>query len=137
MSATPGPWERDERGRRYRRAGDLIEYEMEIGGVPQSVFLESNRLMREQLKNQLKEEQREAERLRQLRRHCPFATGMQNDCIREKCALFLDGCALGATSAAKETEGLRCPLSARRTACRTDCALYKGGCALTGNKRVK
>ena len=128
----PGEWQTDERGRRYRKIGNCIEYEPEINGVPQSVFLESNRRMKEQREKQIIEEQREAARLQRLRRNCPFADGMQTDCKREACALFVDGCTLARWTATKATEGLQCPFSKYHSKCRTDCALYRGGCTFTG-----
>ena len=132
----PGEWETDKNGRRFRRVGTSIEYEMEINGVPQSVFLESNRRMKEQREKQLKEEQAKAAERAALRRNCPFkdSNNRITDCDREKCALFLDGCTLARLTPAKDTEGLQCPFDNYRRKCRTDCALYKGGCTLTGIK---
>lgn len=130
----PGEWETDKNGRRFRRVGTSIEYEMEINGVPQSVFLESNRRMKEQREKQLKEEQAKAAERAAQRRNCPFSDGMQTDCKREACALFMDGCTLARLTAAADTQGKQCPLNRYRQKCRTDCALYKGGCTLTGIK---
>lgn len=134
----PGEWQTDEYGRRFRMIGNCKEYEMEINGVPQSVFLESNRRMKEQREKQLKEEQAKAAERAAQRRNCPFSDGMQTDCKREACALFMDGCTLARLTdrpPAKATEGLQCPLSKYKSACRKDCALFKAtGCTLTGIK---
>ena len=129
-----GEWKLDESGRRYRMTGSVKEYEMEINGVPQSVFLASQKAQREKQAAKYAEERaRAAERAAQ-RRNCPFRDGMQTDCTRETCALFMDGCTLAKTGSrppAKDTKGLQCPFSRYRAKCREDCALYKGGCALT------
>ena len=87
---------------------------------------------KEQREKQLKEEQARAAEKAARRRNCPFSDGMQTDCKREACALFMDGCTLARLTPAKDTEGLQCPFSRYRHKCRKDCALYKGGCTLTG-----
>ena len=134
--AEPGEWQTDKYGKRYRKVGDhTIEYEIEIGSIPQSDFLERNRRTKEILEAKYKEEQRRAAERAAQRRNCPFRDGMQTDCTREACALFLNGCTLAMLAdqpPAKATEGLQCPFSRYRSKCRTDCALYKGGCTLTG-----
>ena len=65
-------------------------------------------------------------------KNCPFREGIDTSCEREKCALFLDGCALSRIGGqpAKDTRGKMCPLNVYRKACRSDCALYKNGCSL-------
>ncbi len=140
----PGEWQTETTPyggvRRYRMIGGMKEYEPEINGIPQSVFLESNRRMREQREAEYKEEQRRAAERAAQRRNCPFRDGMQTDCTREACALFLNGCTLARLAdqpPAKATEGLQCPFSKYRSKCRTDCALYNGGCTLTGIKTNK
>ena len=134
----PGEWQTDEYGRRFRMIGNCKEYEPEINGVPQSVFLESNRRMKEQREKQLKEEQAKAAERAAKRRYCPLKDGMSTDCSLEKCALYMDGCTLARLTdrpPAKATEGLQCPLSRYKSACRKDCALFKAtGCTLTGIK---
>lgn len=97
----PGEWQTDKYGKRYRKVGNCIEYEPEIDGIPQSVFFRSQKAQKEQREKQLKEEQtRAAERAAQ-RRNCPFRDGMQTDCTRETCALFMDGCTLARLTPAK------------------------------------
>lgn len=130
--AEPGEWQTDEHGRRFRMIGNCKEYEPEINGVPQSVFFRSQKAQKEKRARELQEEQaRAAERAAQ-RRNCPFSDGMQTDCKREACALFLNGCTLARLTAAADTQGKQCPFSRYRSKCRTDCALYNGGCTLTG-----
>lgn len=114
----PGEWQTDEHGRRFRMIGNCKEYEPEINGIPQSVFIESNRRMREQREAELKEEHRRAAERAAQRRNCPFKDGMQTDCSREACALFLNGCILTRLTdrpPAKATEGLQCPFSKYRS----------------------
>lgn len=132
----PSEWQVDERGRRYRMVGQTKEYEMDVNGIPQSVFLASNKLQREQREARIKEERRKAAEAERLRRNCPFrdSNGLKTDCHREACALFLNGCTLAQLTRrppAKDTQGLICPFSQYRSKCRTDCALYKNGCAFT------
>ena len=132
--AEPGEWQTDEHGKRYRKVGNCIEYEPELNGVPQSVFFASQKAQKERDKAFYAEEQRKAKERAAQRRNCPFRDGLQTDCTREACALFVDGCTLARLTPEKATEGLQCPLSKYKSKCRTDCALYKGGCTLTGIK---
>ena len=132
----PGEWQTDKQGKRYRKSSTIgIEYEMDVNGVPQSVFLASNKLQREQREAEIKEEQRRAKETAALRRNCPFRDGLNTDCNREACALFVDnGCSLTRLTSrqpAKDTAGLICPLDKYRSKCRKDCALYKSGCTFT------
>lgn len=134
---TPGPWQREPGpfGRRYRMEKGVKCYEMTVNGIPQSAFLESNRRREEQQRAEFAAAQRKAAQIAAQRRNCPFvdADSLHTDCT-EKCALFLNGCALARLTdrpPAKTTEGL-CPFSKYRSKCRKDCALYgNGGCALT------
>ena len=133
----PGEWQTDEHGRRYRMIGNCKEFEPEINGIPESVFFRSQQAQREQRARELAEEQRRAAERAAQRRNCPFRDGMQTDCSREACALFLNGCTLTRLTdrpPAKATQGLQCPLSKYRAKCREDCALYKNGCTLTAIK---
>ena len=138
----PGEWQTDETGRRFRKLGEgCIEYEptITVDGIeiPQSELAayHERRRAAEQTAAQHEEEMRRRKEAAALRRNCPFSTGMQSDCHREKCALFLNGCTLAGTSAAKDTAGLICPFNNYK--CRTDCALYKGGCTITGLTKRK
>lgn len=130
----PSEWQTDKDGRRYRQIGQLIEYEMEINGVPQSQFAEMQKRQKEQAERQRKEAEQKAAEYARVRRNCPFrdTNSTQTDCSREACALFLNGCSLASMTPAKDTKELQCPFNRYRLKCRTDCALYKGGCTLTG-----
>lgn len=122
-------------GRRYRIVGGIKEYEMDINGVPESVFFASQKAQKERDAAQREMEKREFLQRAALRRNCPFRTGIHTDCSREKCALFVsNGCILAqiASKPAADTAGRQCPFDTYRSNCRQDCALYKGGCALTG-----
>lgn len=130
--AEPGEWQEDKYGKRYRMVGNCKEYEPEINGIPQSVFFASQKRQKELDAKRYEEEKRQAAERAAQRRNCPFSDGMQTDCKREACALFMDGCTLARLTPAKDTEGLQCPFSRYHSKCRTDCALYKGGCTLTG-----
>ena len=135
----PGEWQTEVTPfggvRRYRMIGNCKEYEMEINGLPQSVFLESNRRMKEKREAEHEETRRREKETAAQQRNCPFADGIHTNCSQEKCALYVDGCALARLTGrppAKNTAGLQCPLGRAKTPCRTDCALYKNGCTLIG-----
>ena len=132
----PGEWQQEPGafGRRYRMVGGIKEYEMERNGGPQSVFLASQKAQKAQQEAAREREQKEAAERAARRRNCPFSDGMQTDCKREACALFMDGCTLARLTPAKDTEGLQCPFDRYKHKCRKDCALYRNGCTLTGIK---
>lgn len=144
-----GEWEVEPgTGRLYRKIGNCIEYEMMIHvdgmEVPQSQLEAHHARMRELRAReaaQREEERRKAEELAAKRKFCPLQDGVFTDCTREACALFLndsEACALTRIidrPPAKETEGLRCPLTKYHYKCRKDCGLYnKTGCTLTAIK---
>lgn len=134
-------WQTDKDGRRFRRIGNCIEYEpvIKIDGIeiPQSELAEYH-----QRRKEVERERKEAEQTRPeppKTKNCPFSDGMQTACTRDKCALYVNGCAIPQlinTPARKDTIGLQCPLNKYHRACRTDCALYKNGCILTAIKSV-
>lgn len=134
----PGPWQIDEDGRRYRMFADVKEYEKEINGIPESQFFKVKEAERQRKEAQREAELQKAREQAAQRRACPFRSGINSDCTREACALFVNnGCALARITgnAAGDTVGKRCPISNRSCVC--DCALYKKGCALTGLDQVK
>ena len=117
-------WKIDEHGKRYREtAPGLREYEMTItlsGGIeiPVSQLDEYHRRQKEA------EEKRRQAALEEMKnrpapRSCPFASGSNSLCKREKCKIFLDGkCSLAiiadATGAEIEEAPARdkkCPFS--------------------------
>lgn len=132
---TPGEWQTDKKGRRFRKVGGVIEYEMEVhtsgAVVPQSQLAAHTAQMEKDKRRRFEEERKkEAEAIKV---NCPLAGGIQTTCIGEACALFLNGCVLAQLTGrqpAKDTQGLICPLGQYKTKCRTDCALYRNGCAL-------
>ena len=125
--------------RRYRKSSTGgIEYEMDVNGVPQSEFLESNRRAREERERQYAEERRKmAERAAVLVKYCPVmdSGNDQTICIREECALFStsDGACIfavkGKIKEVRKAIGKRCPFSKYAGKCSDSCALYHGdGC---------
>ena len=67
-------------------------------------------------------------------RSCPFVSGMNTSCKREKCVLFLDGkCSIAIIADAHGTDqpivkGAKCPFSVYAHC--DGCALNNGGCAV-------
>ena len=135
----PGEWEVDENGKRFRRVGKAIEYEMMIsvaGGIeiPESELDEYHRRQKEA------EERRKAAALEELKnrpepKSCPFSNGCNNACMREKCSLFIKGkCAIAiladahGTEQTEQTQATKCPFSIYGR-CK-GCALFNNGCAL-------
>lgn len=138
----PGEWEVDENGKRFRRVGKAIEYEMMIsvaGGIeiPESELEEYNRRQKEA------EEKRKAAAMEELKnrpepKSCPFSSGNYNTCKREGCPLFLKGkCAIAIladahgteqTDQAEQTQATKCPFSIYGR-CK-GCALFNNGCAV-------
>ena len=138
----PGEWEVDEHGKRFRRVGNIIEYEMMIsvaGGIeiPESELEEYNRRQKEA------EEKRKAAAMEELKnrpepKSCPFSSGNYNTCKREGCPLFLKGkCAIAIladahgteqTDQTEQTQATKCPFSIYGR-CK-GCALFNNGCAV-------
>ena len=128
-----------ETGKRYRRIGNSIEYEMLIqtdaGLIPESQLAEHNSRMREQREAEQKriaaELKAEQERPKKT---CPLRDGLNTTCGGDKCAFYLDNyCALAQISdrpPAKKTKGLKCPLNYCYV-CHESCALFSnGGCKI-------
>ena len=132
-------WKVDERGQRYREtAPGLREYEMTItlsGGIeiPMSQLDEYHRRQKEA------EEKRRQAALEEMKnrpapRSCPFVSGMNTSCKREKCVLFLDGkCSIAIIADAHGTDqpivkGAKCLFSVYAHC--DGCALNNGGCAV-------
>lgn len=132
-------WKVDEFGKRYRETAPRHrEYEPTItlsGGIeiPVSQLDEYHRRQKEA------DEKRRAAAMEEFKnrppaRSCPFVSGMNTQCKREKCVLFLDGrCSLSAIADAHGTDhpivkGAKCPFSVYAHC--DDCALNNGGCAI-------
>lgn len=134
----PGEWqeERNQYGgvRRYRMIGNVKEYEtmVKIDGVeiPQSEIHAYNQRKKAEAKRQAKAKEK-AELNAAPRFNCPLKDSLNTTCVREKCALYDDGCLFAQIGTPKKkTAGLHCPLTRGR--CRIDCAMYHGdGCTLT------
>ena len=127
--------------KRFRMIGQIKEYEptITINGleIPQSQLEDYHRRQKEA------EERRKAAALEELKnrpepKSCPFSSGNNNTCTREKCSLFLKGkCAIailadahGAeqTDQTEQTQATKCPFSIYGR-CK-GCALFNNGCAL-------
>lgn len=135
-------WETDEQGRRFRRIGNAIEYEMVIHTsgieVPQSelsAFHERQKAADARRKEEA--EHRAAEEAKKPKYSCPFSSGMYNTCRREECPLYIaDRCSIatiadrqGVEIEAKTTnKKQRCPFSIY-SRCES-CALHRNGCAI-------
>lgn len=134
---THGEWETDEHGQRFRRVGNIIEYEMmvRIDGIeiPQSQLAAYNARKKEQ------EAKRKAAALEELKNRpepkgCPFSSGMNNQCKREKCVLFLDDrCSIAILADAHGTDqpiakDAKCPFSVYGRC--GNCAMNNNGCAI-------
>ena len=141
----PGEWQEevDKFGgvKRFRMIGHIKEYEptIIINGleIPQSQLENYHRRQKEAAERR-KAEQAEALKNRPEPKSCPFATGCNNTCTREKCSLFLKGkCAIailadahGAeqTDKTEQTQATKCPFSIYGRC--QGCALFHNGCAL-------
>ena len=132
-------WKVDKFGQRYREtARGHREYEPTItlsGGIeiPVSQLDEYHRRQKEA------DEKRRQAALEELKnrpapRGCPFVSGMNTSCKREKCVLFLDGkCSIAIIADAHGTDqpivkGAKCPFSVYAHC--DGCALNNGGCAV-------
>jgi hypothetical protein len=129
-------WQTDADGRRYRMVGNgCKEYETILtttGGQMNAEQLKewnASKPQREAAARKAEADRQRAAKAAQL--HCPFADGLKTGCKGEQCALYLNGCTLARSAAARDTKGLSCPFARGKTPCRADCALYKGGCTLT------
>lgn len=138
----PGEWQEeiDKFGgvKRFRMIGHIKEYEptIIINGleIPQSQLADYHRRQKE-AEERRKAEALEAAKNRPEPKSCPFATGCNNTCTREKCSLFLKGkCAIAiladahGTDQTEQTQATKCPFSIYGR-CK-GCALFNSGCAL-------
>lgn len=141
----PGEWQEeiDKFGgvKRFRMIGHIKEYEptIIINGleIPQSQLADYHRRQKE-AEERRKAEQAEALKNRPEPKSCPFSSGNNNTCTREKCSLFLKGkCAIAILADAhgteqadqtEQTQATKCPFSIYGR-CK-GCALFNNGCAL-------
>ena len=131
-------WKVDEHGKRYREiAPGHIEFEPTI--VVDGIEIYQSDLEEFQRRQKAAEERRKAAALEEFKNRpepkgCPWNTGMDNQCKREKCVLFLDGrCSIAILADVHGIDqpiakGAKCPFSVYG---RCDgCALNNGGCAV-------
>lgn len=138
----PGEWQTDPKtGERFRMIGHIREYEpvTYISGipVPQSQIADFHKRQKEA------EERRKAAAAEEWKnrpepKSCPFSSGNNNTCKREKCSLFLKGkCAIAIladahgteqTEQTEQTQATKCPFSIYGR-CK-GCALFNNGCAV-------
>ena len=120
----------DQYGRRFRKVGNIVEYEPEINGVPRSVFFASQKAQKIADEERRKREN-EAMRQAQTNRDCPFKVGrnqVKTSCEKD-CPFYDGGCVLAnaPTTPTTDTNGKYCPIAGR---CHDRCALYDHGCKL-------
>ena len=124
-------WQVDKDGRRFRKIGNSIEYEMMVridgNEIPQSQLNDYH-----ERKKKLEEQKPKEQTVYFTGKICPFKVGknsMKTLCIRE-CAFFDNGCIIAKTdlNPLRESKGSYCPIT--RT-CKESCALYHNGCTLT------
>ena len=132
-------WKIDEHGKRYREtAPGHREYEMTVtvsGGleIPVSQLEDYHRRQKEADEKRRAAAQEEFNN-RPPTRYCPFVSGTNTQCKREKCSLFLDGkCSIAIIADAHGTDqpivkGAKCPFSVYAHC--DGCALNNGGCAV-------
>ena len=138
----PGEWQEeiDKFGgvKRFRMIGHIKEYEptITINGleIPQSQLEDYHRRQKEAAERR-KAEALEAAKNRPEPKSCPFSSGNNNTCWREKCSLFLKGkCAIAiladahGTEQTEQTQAEKCPFSIYGRC--NGCALFNNGCAL-------
>lgn len=142
LELEPGEWQVDQKtGERFRMIGHIKEYEpvTYISGipVPESQIADFHKRQKE-AEERRKAEQAEALKNRPEPKSCPFSSGNNNTCTREKCSLFLKGkCAIAIladahgteqTDQTEQTQAAKCPFSIYGR-CK-GCALYNNGCAI-------
>lgn len=131
-------WKVDNEGRRYREiAPGHIEFEptIVVDGIEiyQSDLEEFHRRQNEQ-EARRKAAAQEEFNSRPPTRYCPFVSGTNTQCKREKCTLFLDGrCSIAILADAHGADhptvkGTKCPFSVYAHC--DGCALNNGGCAV-------
>ena len=132
-------WKIDEHEKRYREtAPGHREFEMTVtvsGGleIPVSQLEDYHRRQKEADEKRRAAAQEEFNS-RPPTRYCPFVSGTNTQCKREKCSLFLDGrCSIAILADAHGMDhpivkGTKCPFSVYAHC--DGCALNNGGCAV-------
>lgn len=134
----PGEWQVDPKtGERFRMVGHIKEYEMMIhtsGGIVQASELAEHNKRQKEAEERRKAAADEAWKNRPEPKGCPFSNGMNNQCKREKCVLFLDGrCSIAILADAHGTDqpiakDAKCPFSVYGRC--GSCAMNNNGCAI-------
>ena len=142
LELEPTEWKVDPKtGQRYRDVGKMREYEptIIIDGieVPESQLADFHK-RRKEAEERRKAAELEAWENRPEPKSCPFSSGNNNTCKREKCSLFLKGkCAIAIladahgteqTEQTEQTQATKCPFSIYGR-CK-GCALFNNGCAV-------
>lgn len=130
---TPGEWQVDKFGRRFREVGNVREYEMELvtsnGTFPSSQASEIGSRMREERQKQLEKEMRKASKplfcpIKALKNSCSAV------CSGDRCVFFeTDNCSLKKETAPRASQGKYCPYMGSN--CKDICAMYEDGCKIT------
>lgn len=127
----------DEKGRRFRRIGNCIEYEPIIstsfGNIPESQLEEAQKRHKEQQQKRLQELQRQAQK--KSVKQCPFKVTSYNVTCEVSCAWWNGSACLLTCSEGFKTENNRhCPISNRT--CQNNCALmHDDKCILLSRMR--
>lgn len=117
-----GGWEVDKYGKRFRKVGNVIEYELEYihPRIPRNPEREA----------ELRKQESEREAKRHTGHFCPFKDGLNTGCLTD-CALYgKTACALSMKEEppTKDTKEKNCPIYKKK--CNETCALYFNGCGL-------
>lgn len=108
-------WQTGKDGRRFRKVGNTIEYEMEFS-FPQ------------EKKKKGSTEEKKPEQNRYTGKSCPFKKGYSLECFTD-CAFYgKAACALSLKEVPPETSNKDCPFSGRK--CNETCAMFSNGCEL-------
>ena len=132
-------WQVDKNGKRFRKVGNIIEYEMELvttcGKVREGKLKETLDGIREDQRKRYEVEKKQKEIENPI--ICPYKSMRGHsivNCDREKCAVYMgEICGLRGEEAPRDTKGLKCPFSSLK--CNEKCGLYNKGC--TKLNRVK
>ncbi len=117
QQSSPGEWEVDGNGKRFRFDGRCIEYEPTVittcGTITQRQL--------DDLNARKKEKQKPVYKPPEPSKTCPLKSGMYANCDKEACAWYTaTGCA---QTCPHPATGKKCPY--KHTACTYDCALRK------------
>lgn len=132
----PGEWQTDERGKRYRMVGNIVEYAPTIntahsGTVYMDDLPEIHKRQKEREEQQRKQEIA-ARAAAETGRICPFKEGknqLHAKC-EKSCAFYADTACVFARmdiQPTRDTKGMDCIIARK---CNEICAMYNQGCTL-------